>query len=160
MASAEQLRIAHSVEGKVMGVDERVQGVGDDVQNVGKKVEDVDDRLHGVDGKIQGIDDEVKDVGARVQGLDCKLDDASRLSSLGPLRFSKTQTCSQGTSSAIISYDGFHLQIHPEIIISHPKLITMAQLNGFFKAIYSTIGSPLVPSCGYMENVCSFYSSL
>jgi len=35
MASAEQLRIAHSVEGKVMGVDERVQGVGDEV---GKKV--------------------------------------------------------------------------------------------------------------------------
>ncbi len=73
MASAEQLRIAHSVEGKVMGVDERVQGVGDDVQNVGKKVE--------------GIDDEVKDVGARVQGLHYKLDDASRLSPRGPHGF-------------------------------------------------------------------------
>jgi len=125
MASAEQLRIAHSI-----------------------------------DSNVQGIDDEVKDVGARVQGVDRKLDDASRLSSLGPLRFSKTQTCSQGTSSAIIFYDGFRLRIHPETTISHPKLITMAQLNGFFKAIYSTIGSPLVPSCGYMENVCSFYSSL
>ena len=27
MASAEQLRIAHSVEGRVMGVDNRVQGI-------------------------------------------------------------------------------------------------------------------------------------
>ena len=73
---------------------------------------------------------------------------------------SKTQTCSQGISSAIIFYDGFRLQIHPEITISHPKLITMAQLNGFFKAIYSMIGRLLVPSCGFMESVCSFCSPL
>ena len=53
MASAEQLRIAHSI-----------------------------------DSNVQGIDDEVKDVGARVQGVDRKLDDASRLSSLGPHGFS------------------------------------------------------------------------
>ena len=84
MASAEQLRIAHSVEGKVMGVDGRVQGVCDDVQNVGKKVENVDDRLHGIGYKVQGIDDEVKDVGDRVQGVDRKLDDTSRSLSLDP----------------------------------------------------------------------------
>jgi len=52
MASAEQLRIAHSVEGRVMGVDERVQGVGEDVQNVGKRVEDVRDQVQGVDRKL------------------------------------------------------------------------------------------------------------
>ena len=40
MASAEQLRIAHSIQGKVMGVDERVQGVGDDVQGVNRKLDD------------------------------------------------------------------------------------------------------------------------
>ena len=78
MASAEQLRIAHSIEGKVMSVDEKVQGVGDDVQNVGKRVEDVDDT-------VQGINDRVKDVGDKVQGVDRKLDDTTCLSSLGPL---------------------------------------------------------------------------
>ena len=65
MASAEQLRIAHSIEGRVMGVDERVQGVGDDVQDVGKKV-----------------DDGVKDVGDKVQAVDRKLDDTTRSSCL------------------------------------------------------------------------------
>ena len=95
MASAEQLRIAHSVEGIVIGVDERVQAVGDDVQVVGEKVEGVDDRLHGIDvevrridHKVQGIDDEVKDVGDRVQGVDRKLDDTSRSSSLRSPYFS------------------------------------------------------------------------
>ena len=88
MASAEQLRIAHSVEGKVMGVDGRVQGVGDEVQDVGKKVEDVNDKVQGVGDKVQGvhekvqgIDDGVKDVGDKVQAVDRKLDDTNRSSS-------------------------------------------------------------------------------
>jgi archaellum component FlaC len=91
LVSAELLRIAHSVEGKVMGVDERVQDIGGDVQNVGKTVQVVDDRVQGVDNRIQGIDDkvqsiddEVKDVGDKVQGVDSKLDDINRLSSLCP----------------------------------------------------------------------------
>ena len=102
MASAEQLRIAHSVEGKVIGVDEKVQGVGDDVQDVGKKVEDVNnrvqnvgDKVQGVDDKVQGIDSDMKGVVDRVeavddkvqgidevQGIHGKLDDTNRSSSL------------------------------------------------------------------------------
>jgi len=78
MASAEQLRIAHSVEGKVIGVDERVQGVGDEVQDVGKKVEDVNDKVQGVDDKVQGIDDGMKVVEDKVQAVDRKLDDTNR----------------------------------------------------------------------------------
>ena len=86
MASAEQLRIAHSVEGRVVGVDERVQGVGGDVQNMGKKVEDVDH----------------------------KLDDTTRSSSLIAHAFvPNPQAYSQGTCSATIFYDGFRLPIHP-----------------------------------------------
>ena len=77
MASAEQLRIAHSIEGKVVDVDDRVQDVGDDVRDVAKKVEDVNDR-------VQGIDDGVKNVGDNVQAVDRKLDDTNRSSS--PIR--------------------------------------------------------------------------
>jgi len=73
MAAAEQLKIAHSVEGKVTGVDERVKEVGGDVQSVSKKVQDVDDRVQGVDDKVQGIDDEVKGVVDRVQSVDDKV---------------------------------------------------------------------------------------
>ena len=74
MAAAEQLKIAHSTEGKVTGVDERVKGVGSDVQIVSKKVQDVDDRVQDVDDKVQGIDSEV-------QGIHGKLDDTRRSSS-------------------------------------------------------------------------------
>ena len=93
IASAEQLRIAHSVEGKVMVVDERVQGVGDEV---GKKVEDVRDQ---------------------VQGVDRKLDDTTRSSS--PIAYTlipNPRVYSQGTCSATTFYDGFRLPIHPSII--------------------------------------------
>ena len=82
MASAEQLRIAHSIEGKVMGVDERVQGVGDDMKNMGKTVEDVSDKVQDVDDKVQGVDEGVKDVGNKVQAVDRKLGDTNRSSCL------------------------------------------------------------------------------
>ena len=52
IASAEQLKVVHSVEVKVVGIDERVQDVGADMQNVGKKVEDVDNRVQGIDVKL------------------------------------------------------------------------------------------------------------
>jgi len=79
MAAAEQLKIAHSVEGKVTGVDERVKEVGGDVQSISKKVQGVDDRVQGVDDKVQGIDSEVKGIG---QSVHDKLDGANRSSSL------------------------------------------------------------------------------
>jgi archaellum component FlaC len=109
MAPAGHLKIAHTVEGKVMGVDERVKEAGGEVQSVSKKVEDVNDRVQGIDNKvqridnrIQGIDDEVKlvvhrvqvvdgevkGVGDSVQGIHSKLDDTNRLSSLSFPTFS------------------------------------------------------------------------
>lgn len=75
MASAELLKITHSIEGKVVGVDERIQDIGDDVRSVGEKVQGIDKRVQGVDDKIQGVDD-------KVQGVDGKLDDINRSSSL------------------------------------------------------------------------------
>ena len=75
MAAAEQLKIAHTVEGIVVGVDERVKEVGGDVQSVGKKVQDVDDRVQCVDDKVQGIGDEVKGVVDTVQAVDDKVQD-------------------------------------------------------------------------------------
>ena len=40
MASTELIKLTHSVEGRVMGVDDRVQDVRSDVKNIGKRVED------------------------------------------------------------------------------------------------------------------------
>ena len=134
MASAEQLRIAHSVEGKVIGIDKRVRGIGNDVQDVGKNVEDVRDE---------------------VQGVDRKLDDTNRWSSPNACYLlPNAQVYSQRTCSVTIFCDGFRLPIRPQTTTLHPKLIMTVPLSGFFKAVFSTNGSPPVRFCGYTENVC------
>ena len=167
MASAELLKMTQSVDDKVMGVDDRVKGVegkvqdvGDDVQDVGNKVQDVRGDVRDVGDKVQDVDDSVQDIGKdisfRVQGVDDKLDQANRsLFLLHPV-IPTVQTTSQGFSSETTFCAGYRRQIHPPIIISHPKLITMVQLNGFFEEIYSVNGNQRAPSCGYTENVRYF----
>ena len=133
MAAAELLKMTHSVDDKVKGVEGKVQDVRSDVHNV-----------HS----------DVHDVGNKVQGVDDRLDQANRLSSLLPLLFvPSTHTPSQGTSSERIIYDGFRPRIHPPIITSHATLITTVQLNGFFKEVYSINGNPLALFCGYTGSV-------
>jgi hypothetical protein len=134
MASAEQLKMTHSVDVKVMGVGSQVQDVGGDVRDVGDKVQSVDNR---------------------VQSVDDKLDQANRSLSLQTLIvIPSAQTPSQGIGSETTFFDGSRPQIHPPIIILHAKLITTVPLSGFFKEVYSINGSPLARSCGCMENVC------
>jgi hypothetical protein len=147
MASAELLKATHTVDGKVTGVDDRVKGVDDRVKGVEGKVQDVCDDVQDVGDKVQTVD-------RRVQDVDDKLDQVNRAFSLQHLLIvPSANTTSQGTSSETVFHDGFRLQIHPPIITTHAKLITTAQLNGFFKELYSINGNPLDPSCGYTENV-------
>jgi hypothetical protein len=211
MASAEQLRMTHNVDGKVMGVDDRVRGVsgqvegvrGDvqdvrvnvqdvridvqdvrvdvqdvrvnvqdvrvdvqdvriDVQDVLIDVQDVRVDVQDVRVDVQDVRVDVQDVGDRVQGIDSnvrtvddKLDQVNRSLFFQTLVvIPRAQTASQGTSSEIVSYDGFRPRIHPSTITSHAKPITTAQLNGFSKEVYLISGNLLAPSCGYTENVC------
>ena len=140
MSSAEQLRMTHSVDGKVTGVDNRVRGVEGQVQ--------------GVRGDVQGVRVDVQDVGNKIQDVDDKLDQANRSLPFQTLIvIPRTQTASQGTSSEIVSSDGFRPQIHPPTTTSCAKRITTAQLDGFSKEVYSISGNLLAPSCGYTENV-------
>ena len=142
------------IDSRVQGVDNRVQDVDSRVQGVDNRVQDVDNRVQGVDSRIQGVDNRLQDISNEVQDVDNKLDQVNRSLFLSPLVIvSITQTRSQGASSETVFYDGFHPQTRPPIITLRPKLIIMAQLNGFSKAVYSINGSPLTPSCGYTENV-------
>jgi hypothetical protein len=79
MASTEQLRMTHSVDDRVRGIEGQVQGVRDDVrgdmQDVRGDVQDVGNKVQDVDDKVQGIDNNVR-------GVDHKLDQANRSSSL------------------------------------------------------------------------------
>jgi hypothetical protein len=157
MASAEQLKMTHSVEGKVTGVDDRVRGVEGQVEGVRGDVQDVRVDVRDVDNKVQDVDDRVQGIDSNVRAVDDKLDQANRsLSFQSLIVIPRAQTASQGTSSEIVSYDGFRPQIHPSIITSHAKPITTAQLNGFSKEVYPIGGNLLALSCGYTENVrCS-----
>ena len=93
MASAEQLKMTHSIDGKVMGVN---------------------DRVRGVEGQVQGVRGDVQGIRGDVRGVDDKLDQANRsLSFQTMIVIPRAQTASQGTSSEIVSNDGFLPQIHP-----------------------------------------------
>jgi hypothetical protein len=161
MASAEQLKMTHNVDVKVMGVDDRVRGVEGQVEDVCGEVRDVGDkiqsRVQDVLGDVQDVSDKVQNVDDRVQGVDDKLDQTNRSLSLQTLIIiPRAQTSLQATNSEITFFDGSPPQIRPPIITSHAKLITMARLSGFFKEVYSINGSPLARSCGCMENVCYY----
>ena len=145
------------VDDRVQDVDSRVQGVDNKVQGIDSRVQGVDNRVQGVDSRVQGVDNRLQGISNEVRDVDNKLDQVNRSLSLSPLVIvSITQTRSQGTSLETVFYDGFHPQTRPPIITLRPKLIIMAQLNGFLKAVYSINGSPLTPSCGYTANVRSF----
>ena len=81
MASAELLKVTHSMDGKVTGVDDRVKRVEGKVQNV-------HDDVHGVTNKIQNVDDRVQGIGEdisnRVEGVGDKLDHINRCDHFDP----------------------------------------------------------------------------
>ena len=80
MASAEQLRMTHGVDGKVMAVDDRVKGVEGKMQDVRDDVQDVGIMVQSFEGRVRGdVQDIRKDISIKVQGVDDKLDHANRL---------------------------------------------------------------------------------
>jgi hypothetical protein len=75
MASAELLKMAHSVDGKVTGVDDRVKGVEGTMK-------DVRGDVHDVHVDVRDVRDIGKDISINVQGVDDKLHQANRSSFL------------------------------------------------------------------------------
>ena len=55
VASAELLKITHSVEENVQGVRGNVQDVGNQVQGVGNQVQGVDERVQVIDDKFDQV---------------------------------------------------------------------------------------------------------
>jgi methyl-accepting chemotaxis protein len=70
MASAELLKITHSVDGKVQDVRSDVQDVGNKVQSVEGKVQDVRGDVHDVGDKVQSVEGRIEDVRGDVQNVD------------------------------------------------------------------------------------------
>ena len=159
MASAEQLKMTHCIDGKVTGVDDRVRGVQGQVGGVRGDMQDVRGDVQGVGNRVQDVDDRVQGIDSNVRDIDNKLDQSNRSLSFRTLIIIlRTQKVSQATSSEIVSYDGFRRQIRPPIITLHVKPVTTVQPIGFAKEVYSIIGNPLGPYCGCTENVGYFCS--
>jgi archaellum component FlaC len=99
VVSAESLRVNHSVDGKVMAVDNGVKVVGDrvkvvegevrnarsDVQDVGGKVERVEERLQVFQDDVKGVGSsmriagsDIKDISSKAQDVDEKVDQVNR----------------------------------------------------------------------------------
>ncbi len=70
MASAELLKMTHSVDGKVTGVDDRVRGVEGQIQDVHGDVREVGSKVQTVEECVQGVRSNVHDVGSKVQGVE------------------------------------------------------------------------------------------
>ena len=75
MASAELLKITHSVEGNV-------QDVRSNVQDIGSKVQGVNDRVQGIGSDVNNLGSDVKDISSEVRVVDDKLDQVNRPLSL------------------------------------------------------------------------------
>ncbi|KAI9446074.1 hypothetical protein H4582DRAFT_526080 [Lactarius indigo] len=73
MATAEVLRLTHSVDDKVKSVGFQVEGVKEGVQDIDGKVECVDERVQGVDKRVQGVNERVQGVDERIQGVDSRV---------------------------------------------------------------------------------------
>ena len=69
MAHGELLKVTHSVEGEVMGIDSKVKGVDDRIKDVGENVRDIHGEVQDVGNRVQGIDESVQAVQSDVKAL-------------------------------------------------------------------------------------------
>ena len=66
MAVAQNLKVTHNVDQRVMGVANAVVAVGDRVADVNDRVAAVNNSVTCVDGKVTSVDDKVKEFGDKV----------------------------------------------------------------------------------------------
>ena len=59
MATAQVLKVTHTVEEGVRGIADKVVGVDDRVANVNDRLASVDDRVAGVDDSVRTVDNKV-----------------------------------------------------------------------------------------------------
>ena len=73
MATAQVLKVTHTVDERVRGVTDDVLGVDNRVAGVDDRVAGVNDRVVGVDNRVAGVDDRVAGVDDRVKALNDKV---------------------------------------------------------------------------------------
>ena len=74
MATAQVLKVTHTVDDRVRAVDDKVINVGDRLAGVDDRVVAVDDRVAGVNDKVASVDHRMEEVEVRVASVDFKVD--------------------------------------------------------------------------------------
>jgi hypothetical protein len=111
MATAQILKVTHTV-------DEHVRGVRDKVLGVDNRVARVDDSVARVDVRVARVDDRVAHIDDRVAGVDDRVDQVKRMSSPNHI-----DTCNVAQpSSQRINYDRIFVDGSPHRI--PPRIIT------------------------------------
>jgi len=67
MATAQVLKVTHTVEKGVRGIADKMVGVDDRVANINNRVAGVDHRVVDVDNRVAGVDDRVRTVDNKVR---------------------------------------------------------------------------------------------
>ena len=75
MATAQVLKVTHTIDEGVRGVADKVVGVDDRVASVDKRVAGVDRRVEVVDNRVAGVDNKLEAVGHRVTSVDDRVAD-------------------------------------------------------------------------------------
>ncbi len=75
MATAQVLKVTHTIDEGVRGVADKVVGVDDQVASVNERVAGVDRRVEGVDGRVAGVDNKLEAVSDRVTSIDDRVAD-------------------------------------------------------------------------------------
>jgi archaellum component FlaC len=70
MATAQALKVGHTVDNRVRGVADTLLAVDNRVASVDDKVTCVDDRVAGVEDRVASVDDRVAGVDAKVASID------------------------------------------------------------------------------------------
>lgn len=75
MATAQVLKVTHTIDEGVRGVADKVVGVDDRVASVDERVAGVDRRVEGVDSRVAGVNNKLEAIGDRVTSVDDRVAD-------------------------------------------------------------------------------------
>ena len=166
---------------KVEGVGDKVDDLGNKVDHIGDRVEDIGDIVEDIGDKVQGVDENVQVVieGARCmsgqspiltnifssEGKEAKLILKQTANDVDEIKCSSSSIYAtsrpshsnypQGTSCYNSCGFGSLPRIRQQITTLHERPNTRERPYGSFKAVSSSNGSRLAPSCGSTENVRS-----
>ena len=159
MATAQNLKVTHTVDKGVKEVMDTVVAMDDRVASVDNKVTEVIAGTQNILNSVLNMIFTLKSFrwkdGKVIYAKNCQ---RHRSSTTFVVSFTvidlQTHAPSQGTNYDRTFVDGSLHRILPQTITLRAVLIMRGLRRGFFEEMFSTSGGPLAPYFGFMANVC------